>query len=387
MPVTPRERVLRAICHEEPDRVPVLEPYGVLPPTADVVLGRPCVATSGIRAVKYLAEKGRQRLRKAVRRDWLELVTKLGFDAGPLASGYHYRPDNQPVLTDENTWSIGGSQFRYVPESGVTLEVDSRIRRGGMPALEEQVESMEGASDSEIEEGILEYGIDESLASALRDKDLLLHTGGGTNPTTSSWVALYLRSFHQRPDLVRRFLSQQTRRVIITGKVAADFNCELMFIGGDIAGNDGPMVSPKIYREFILPEMRAQADALHKHGIFSFISSDGCLWPIIEDYLVNSHVDGMMEVQVTAGMDLGQLKERFGGRTCFAGSVDCQYTLTTGTPSDSSEETRRVISTLSPGGGHLLCSSNSIHAGVRPENYLAMLDEAGKHGKFPGSGG
>ena len=381
--MTPRERVLRAICHEEPDRVPVLEPYGVLPPTADVVLGRPCVANSGIRAVKLLAERGRERLENAVRRDWLELVKKLGFDAGPLASGYHYRPDNQPVLVDEHTWSIGGSQFRYVPESGVTLEVDSKIKRGGIPALEEQVKTMEGASDSEIEEGIREYGVDEAIASALEDMDLMPYTSGGTNPTTTSWVALYLRCFHQRPDLVRRFLRQQTRRVTVTGRVAADFGCELMFIGGDIAGNDGPMVSPKIYREFILPEMRAQADALHRCGIFSFISSDGCLWPIIEDYLINSNVDGMMEVQVTAGMDLGELKERFGERTCFAGSVDCQYTLTTGTPRDSSGETRRAISTLSPGGGQLLCSSNSIHAGVRPENYLSMLDAAGKYGKFP----
>jgi uroporphyrinogen decarboxylase len=170
--------------------------------------------------------------------------------------------------------------------------------------------------------------------------------------------------------------------VASTGKVASDFGCELMFIGGDIAGNDGPMVSPRIYREFILPEMRAQAGSLHKYGIFSFISSDGCLWPIIDDYLVHSGVDGMMEVQVTAGMDLDELKERFGDRISFTGSVDCQYTLTVGTPGDAADETRRAIDSLSPGGGHILCSSNSIHAGVKPENYLAMLRSAKGYGKF-----
>ncbi|MBU7004281.1 MAG: hypothetical protein HXS50_01845 [Theionarchaea archaeon] len=382
MALTPRERVLRAFDHEEPDRVPVFEPYGVLPPTADVVLGRPCVATSQIRGIKLFSGMGKDRYEETVRRDILDLVEKLGFDAGPLAAGAHYVPDSPPEMIDDNSWTIGGSIFRYLPDSGVTLEVDSHIKRGGMSALEEHVASMEEQSDEEIEEGVREHGVNDKLVSALRRMGLLLYTAGGTNPTTSSWVTLYLRSFHQRPDLARRFLGQATRRVALRGKVASDFGCELMFIGGDIAGNDGPMVSPNIFREFILPEMRAQADSLHKHGIFSVISSDGCLWPIIDDYLRNSGVDGMMEIQVTAGMDLDELKGRFGDRISFTGSVDCQYTLTTGAPRDAAHETRRAIDSLSPGGGHILCSSNSIHAGVKPGNYLAMLRTARRNGKY-----
>jgi hypothetical protein len=135
MTITSRERVLRAICHEEPDRIPIFEPYGVLPPTADAVLGRPCVATSGVRSVKLLAREGGARLEKVVSRDWLDLVEKLGFDAGPLASWAHYGPQSPPELIDENSWSIGNSVYRHVPESGVTLEVDSDIRRRGIPAL------------------------------------------------------------------------------------------------------------------------------------------------------------------------------------------------------------------------------------------------------------
>ncbi len=385
MTLTPRERVLRAICHEEPDRIPIFEPYGILPPTADAVLRRPCVATSAVRSVKLFADSGRVRLEEALRRDWLDLVGKLGFDAGPLTSGARYSPDSPPELIDENSWSIGNAVHRYVPESGVTLEIDSGIKRGGIPALEEHVTDMEEVSDEEIEECIREYEVDDALTLAWRKNGLLVYTSSGTNPTVSSWVALYLKCFHQAPDLIRRYLRERTRRVKVTGKVAADFGCELMFIGGDIAGNDGPMVSPRIYRDFLLPEIRSQARALHGSGIFCFISSDGSLWPIIEDYLVNSEVDGMMEIQVTAGMDLEKLKELFGERICFAGSVDCQFTLTGGDPWGATEETRRAIAVLSPGGGHILCSSNSIHAGVKPENYIAMLDAARKFGRYGGS--
>lgn len=98
-----RERVLRAIVHEEPDRVPVFEPYGVLPPAADAVLGMPCVSTSHARAVKLFTKMGGERYEETVRRDWPQLVGNLGFDAGPFSSGARYRPDAAPKSIGQNT--------------------------------------------------------------------------------------------------------------------------------------------------------------------------------------------------------------------------------------------------------------------------------------------
>ena len=67
------------------------------------------------------------------------------------------------------------------------------------------------------------------------------------------------------------------------------------------------------------PEIRRKTWFLHKRGVFAFNSSDGNLWPIIDDYLIKSGVDDMMEIQTTAGMDLRFLKERFGAFICFQG--------------------------------------------------------------------
>jgi len=376
------ERVLKAICHEEPDRVPIFEPYGVMPPTSDIVLKRPSVAASEIRAVDIFIKKGLQGYRKALRRDWYELVKRLKFDAGPITLGTHYRPESPPKKLDEVTWSVGSSVYRHDPETGTTLEVDSAIKRGGIPALEEHVKELEEETDGEIDEAIRNFQLDEEMARLWKKLGVLMYASAGTVPVGASWFPIFLRAFFTAPNLLRRYLRQRTRRVIRLGRIAADMGAQLMFIGGDIAHNHGPMVSPRHYREFILPEMRAQTDALHKLGVFAFNSSDGNLWPIIEDYLLNSGVDGMMEIQTTAGMDLEKLKSLYGDVICFTGSVDCQFTLVHGTPRRVKEETIKVIRTLSPGGGHILSSSNSIHSGVKPENFFTMLQTARRYGKY-----
>ncbi len=380
--LTGRDRVVRAICHEEPDRVPVFEPYGVLPPTADELLGRPCVATSNIRGARLFASRGPHRYSAVIRRDWHDLVRTLGFDAAPLAPGGHYTPKATPRMLGRYAWSVGDSVYRHHPDTMVTVEVDSKIRREGIPALEEHVKGMEEETDDEIEEAVMDSQIDEELSKTWQRLGVLIYAGSGTVPVGASWIAIFLKCFHLNPRLIRRYLRQRTRRAVIMGKVAADLGVELMFIGGDIAGNDGPMISPEKYRRFLLPEMKAQADAMHRRGIFAFISSDGNLWPIIEDYLIGSGVDGMMEIQVPAGMDLGRLKELYGGGICFAGSVDAQFTLVRGGVKEVERETRGAIDILSPGGGHILCSSNSIHSGVKPANFLAMLKAARRFGRY-----
>ena len=70
-------------------------------------------------------------------------------------------------------------------------------------------------------------------------------------------------------------------------------------------------------------------------------------------------------------MDLGEVKAKYGDRIAVKGNVDCANLLTFGTP----EETIEATSTAEgmPGGGFICSSSNSIHSGVKPENYVALM--------------
>lgn len=380
-----RDKVMHALCLEENARIPVFEPYGVHAPCADFVLGRPCIATHELRKVRLHSVGEIRKLRRAIVQDWCELVKKLKFDAGPIVL-LPKEEDSRPKMIGERSWVIEDSVFQ-MEAGGIPVEVDSEIMKSGIFAFEEYVKKLEGLSDNEFEEGLAQrfHEYDETLGKLWRKLSVLTYTSvNGTGvPPNGGWYPLYLKCFYLRPNLMKRFLKQHTRRMLKFGKLAADFGAELIYAGGDIADNHGPMISPTHYREFLLPVIKTLTETFHKKGAFVFNSSDGNLWPIIEDFLINSGVDGMMEIQVSAGMDLKKLKDQYGGSVCFNGSVDCQNTLVSGTAEQVRRETKQVISILSPGGGHILSSSNSIHPGVKPENFFLMLETARKYGKSP----
>ncbi len=138
-------------------------------------------------------------------------------------------------------------------------------------------------------------------------------------------------------------------------------------------GRPSSLLSPAHYRQFILPFLQEQSRIFHALGVFVVNGSDGYLWPIADDFLGTSGVDGYIEIDKAAGMDIGELKARFGDRICFIGNVDCRYTLCSGTVDDVRRETMECIRKGWGNGGHILMSSNALHRDVKPRNYLAMV--------------
>jgi len=134
------------------------------------------------------------------------------------------------------------------------------------------------------------------------------------------------------------------------------------------------MISPEAYRTFIVPEVRKLSRRIHMAGAVAVNASDGNLWSVIEDFLFGCEVDGYLEIDLHAGMDLGELKSRFGARITFYGNLDCGNTLSFGSPDDVR---RHVVECIEKGwgrGGHILCASNAITESVPLENYVALVN-------------
>ncbi|GAG01856.1 unnamed protein product, partial [marine sediment metagenome] len=72
-----------------------------------------------------------------------------------------------------------------------------------------------------------------------------------------------------------------------------------------------------------------------------------------------------------------------GGRVAVVGNVDCTEVLTHGSPDQVVEAVKETIAKASPGGGHILASSNSIHPAVKPDNYRAMVEAGRRFGAYP----
>jgi uroporphyrinogen decarboxylase len=163
---------------------------------------------------------------------------------------------------------------------------------------------------------------------------------------------------------------------------AAGDCADFCFFGDDVAFQDGPMMSMELYRKMVKP---------YHARVFSYIKSRssakilyhscGSVAHLIPD-LIELGVDALNPVQVSAkGMDTKTLKREFGKDICFWGAVDTQRVLPFGSPADVAAETKRRIEDLGPGGGYVLCAVHNIQADVSPENICAMYDAAREYGQ------
>lgn len=163
---------------------------------------------------------------------------------------------------------------------------------------------------------------------------------------------------------------------------AVEIGADVLLTGDDYCNAHGPLMSPEQFRRFVFPYLKRAVECSRKMGVPFIKHTDGYLWPILED-IVGCGIDGLHPIEPIARMDIGEVKSKFGNRVCIIGNVDCSRVLSMGTLEDVRRAVKETITKASPGGGHILSSSNSIHPGVRPENYLEMVRTARKYGKYP----
>ncbi len=163
---------------------------------------------------------------------------------------------------------------------------------------------------------------------------------------------------------------------------AIDEGADIALTGDDYAYRTAPIMSPDAFREFCLPYMQEMVDVAKEKGVPFIKHTDGNLWPIM-DMIIDTGIDALDPLEPIAGIDIGEMKERYGHRIALAGNIDCTGLLTRGTQEDVVEAVKETIAKAGVGGGYILASSNSIHPGVDPNNYKAMVEAAREYGQYP----
>ena len=233
--------------------------------------------------------------------------------------------------------------------------------------------------------------------SVLPDRIARVQAGGARciivangNIFESSW---YMRGFEQmfmdmalNPELVHGIMARVTdfyvvffTRILSAGRGEID----LVFTADDIAGQHGPLMSRKMWEEFIKPYHQRLNATIHSfEGVKVIYHTDGAATSMV-DGLIGMGIDILQALQFSAeGMDPAVLKYRFGDRLCFEGGVSVQTTLPFGSVEDVREEVKHVIRTLGKDGGYILGPSHAIQAGTPPENIVAMFDTAASFHPF-----
>jgi len=153
---------------------------------------------------------------------------------------------------------------------------------------------------------------------------------------------------------------------------------DVIMIGDDLAGQTGPLFRPEFYRRIIKPrhaELVRYIRSRTKARIW--YHTCGACAGYIPDLLDNG-IDILNPVQISAtGMDPARLKAEFGRRLTFwGGGIDAQHILPGATPATVREHVRRNIEIWKPGGGYVFNNVHNIQAGVSPENVVALFDAA-----------
>jgi len=159
---------------------------------------------------------------------------------------------------------------------------------------------------------------------------------------------------------------------------------DVIMIGDDLAGQDGPLFSPSFYRSVVKPRQKAVIDAIRRQTDAKiWYHTCGSCMDLIPDLLDNG-IDILNPVQIGArDMDPGILKKRFGKRLVFwGGGIDSQHILPFATPEEVRAEVRRNIRTLMSGGGYVFANVHNIQVGTPPENVVAFYEEAFRAGFF-----
>ena len=199
-------------------------------------------------------------------------------------------------------------------------------------------------------------------------------------------VAWYVRSMEQlffdhidRPEIAAFLLDKITERKAFMAGRFAEAGVDLIRFGDDIATQRGPMMSVPMWREWYKPRLaqviQAAKDA--NPSILTMYHSDGLYEPFMDD-LIEIGIDVLNPIQPEC-MDPAELKDKYGDRAAFWGTVGTQTTMPFGSVEDVREVVRERIRTVGRGGGLVIAPTHVLEPEVPVENLLALADETRNH--------
>jgi uroporphyrinogen-III decarboxylase len=401
-----RERVLAALNHQEPDRVPIdlggtrqsgitasayhrlKQRLGLATPTrvfdlyqvlgeveepvldrfgADVVnLNRPAV-TFGIRNEGW--------------KPW-----KL-FDGTPVEVPAGFNPVTEPngdlVLLD-----AAGQPLARMPEGGFYFDrVDTYpgAAHADPDALDLPLLTAEECDHLHARAEAYRQTTDRAVVVAM-GPPYELFFGLGTGDF-SAWMATlatepdYVRSLYEK--LLEAWLENLRRLRDAVGDCV-----DVVQFNDDLGTEFGPFLSVAMFRELIMPYYKRGLDWIHASTPWKvFMHNDGAIFDFLPT-LVEMGVDAINPVQTSAkGMDPERLKQAVGDRlTVWGAACNAQGSLAFGTPVEVAREVEENVRILAPGGGYVLAAVHNIQAGVPPENVIAMFDAALAAGRYESGG-
>jgi len=378
-----RERVLRALEHQEPDRVP-FDLGGTGATGIHKTAYRNLRDYLGFPAVEIRTEDIIQQL-AVVDEDVANRLQTDCRNVSPRSSAIYNLvlrdESNYTAYTDE--WNI---DWRMPKKGGFYYDMQRHPLTDAETAADTQNYAWPDATDSHRFEGLGER------ARTAHDRGKIVILNGLCAGVTEmhAWLRgfeQYYMDFYLHPDLAGYLMDKIVELKMAYWEHAlaeAGESADIVVEADDMAGQSRLLISPETYRKFIKPRhTRLFSFIKQQASVKVFFHTCGAIRPLIGD-LIESGVDILNPVQKSAaGMDLVELKREFGQDVVFwGGGVDTQHVLNFGTPQDVRDDVKCSIDALAPGGGFVLSTVHNTQADVPPENFMAMWETVQTHGIY-----
>jgi uroporphyrinogen decarboxylase len=382
--MTSRERILKALNHEVPDRVPIdlggnqtgihknayralidylgfdeeieiMDAVQQLARPSERVLERFRVDTRYVAAGPAESWKGGINTAERDGRLWHDLTDEFGVrwsmpDDQNLYMDITLHPLAKATLRDvaDYPWPKGDDPGRF---AGLR-ERAARIRRETAYAV------VAGISGVVYETGWYLRGLEQWLCDLLTAPEFCEAV---LDQVLKYWL-----------DWFRLFLDE-------AGDVV-----DVIMIGDDLAGQDGPLFSPEIYRRLVKPRQKRLVQYIRSRtrAKIWYHTCGSCVAHIPD--LIDNGIDILNPIQVGAkNMDPRELKRRFGKELSFwGGGCESQRILPRGTVADVEANVKSNLAALTPGGGYVFTGIHNIQGEVPPENIVGLFDTAYAYGKY-----
>lgn len=402
-----RERVITAINHEEPDRVPIdiggMRSTGIHSIAYRELRQHLGLDTDNVKLYDIFQQLG------LVDHDILEFFDADVAPINRLAPAFGIPIDEwkRGQLVDGST-ALVPRDFNPVEEG----EVYRIVNDEGVPIAERSKNSLyydQAGVYHPLADVDSKKEIDEEFEWAeisKEEKDFLLEQAMRIrNETNYATMAEFGGSIYEQGQLLRgykqwyldlagnkelvkylldKLVDSYLRNLETFIGVLGDKVDIVVFGGDDLGMQDAPQISPSTYQEIFLPRHKRLWQYVKKHTDWKvFLHSCGSIYQLLP-YLIEAGVDIINPVHINAkDMEPQRLKDEFGDELVFwGGGCDTQSVLPNGTPEDVRKEVKNNIEIFSPGGGFVFTPVHNIQPDVSPENIVAVYEAAKEFGGY-----
>ncbi len=354
-----RERCLRAIALEEPDRVPL------------ILRIRP----EPLEALKRFLQIS----------DGEKIYRALGIDVRSVGIGLRGGYTVEGVQAKDGGWPVGmrgrfevrrsifGYETIWAPDHTYTYTHSYYpLQHMGL--------------DEYVWPEINETSISNAEKVRRKFEDYCVY-GGVTHMFEEAWKLTgfdeFLIAMYKNPPFIEKILDKLNQLRTEQAIILAEMGVDAVVDGDDVGTQNSMMMSPALWRRYLKPRYAKMIREIKKRGAKAHFHSDGWIEPIIPD-LVEIGVDILNPVQPES-MDPAKIKGLYGDRLCFDGTISIQRTMPHGTPEDVAKEVKGRIRTLGPT-GLILGPSHDMQPDVPIKNILTLYETAKKYGRNPKMG-